>query len=183
MERIEDKCEHGKLVWANFGDGIVRHFHDSGYPLMEICDKYKVSHRSIAEIQAELDAAKEAERKRLAKKVKAIVPIYKFTLTKTQDAYILRQMMNPSCTPYTLFGEILNKEELSRVGKPAIDGGMTYIFNNYSGQFVIAIGGGTIHLRNQEGWDELSNFIYECPEGGDVTDIVNTHRKNDVNRW
>lgn len=58
-----------------------------------------------------------------------------------------------------------------------LEGGMRYIFNGATGKFVCGVGGGSVFLSNQEGWDNLSAYVCKFPEGGDVTAIVESYRR------
>lgn len=42
MTEVEETCNHGKKIWANYGDGKVRHLSSDGIPLMQICTNYNV---------------------------------------------------------------------------------------------------------------------------------------------
>lgn len=136
--------------------------------------------RSVKEIQEELALAIEAERLEKEKKQKSIVPIYKYTLFLDTASYRVKEVFDSSCKLYTLSGKVLNTEELHAVGKIPFEGSMTYVFNTLSGNFVMAVGGGSIHLNNREGWIALSEYVNTHPHGGDVTAIVEKYRNINV---
>jgi hypothetical protein len=42
MKKLKDKCNHGKRVWGNYGDGKVRHMTNDGREQFDICDDYEL---------------------------------------------------------------------------------------------------------------------------------------------
>ncbi len=132
---------------------------------------------TVKELEAQLAEARaleEEERSRLAALVK---PVWKFYLQKyTPKGYDV--VYDDTCTLYTMAGELQNETELKEVGHyvHSTRGSMQYIYNELSAHFVMAVGGGTIYTSEQGAWDELSEFITEHPEGGEVTEIVNKYR-------
>jgi hypothetical protein len=142
--------------------------------------------RDIEEIRAELRAAEqelEAE-KRAARE--AVKPAYRFTLLPVTDRE--NKVYDDTCRVYRLEGVVLNEDALKAVGAyhPG-NGAMRYLFNTGTGKLVTALGGGTIYVSRRwgnadDGSDviamaELSAFLVEHPEGGDVTEIVEAHRQ------
>jgi len=130
-------------------------------------------HRSIKEIQAELNLAIEieaAEKREVAKNTK---PDYTFTLVPSYRPYY--KVYDSSCKLYDLRGLVNNKEELRKVGKTPFEGSMTYVFNTLSGKFVMGVSGGSVLTEDPDTWEELSEFIDANPKGGDITSIMNKH--------
>lgn len=140
------------------------------------------------ELQAQLralEALEEAERKA---RVKAAPIVMKFTIEPTTDRW--HEVYDDSCLLYKLEGKVTNREEAKRAGHPdhdLRDGGMTYVFNKLSGRIVTGVGGGTIWIgagwqtKNAESahdtMETISRYLVEHPEGGDITYIVEIHRK------
>jgi hypothetical protein len=140
--------------------------------LCNLCNcEQVIKHRPVVEIEAELAAAKKAEYARLEKEQKAVQPQYVFTLDRVW--HNMNHLMDNNCTLYRLNGKVTNKEELKSVGKIPFEGGMTYVYNNLSGRFVIAIGGGSIFTSKSEVFRLLNKFIDQNPNGGDVTHLMN----------
>lgn len=141
------------------------------------------------ELQAQLralEAIEEAERKA---RIKAAPIVMKFTITPTTDRW--HEVYDDSCLLYELEGKVANREQAKEAGHNDIDlrdGAMTYLFNKATGKIVTAIGGGTIWISS--GWQiknpesaqwamaRIGHYLVNHPEGGDITDIVETHRRN-----
>jgi hypothetical protein len=136
--------------------------------------------RSIEEIKTELAAAIEAERIDKEIKQMAVVPIYEYTLYQDTASYRVNEIFDSSCKLYLLTGKVLNHKEMRAVGKTPFEGSMAYLFNTLSGNFVMAVGGGSIFISNREGWLALSEFVSTHPHGGDVTEIVEKYRTTSV---
>jgi hypothetical protein len=89
---------------------------------------------------------------------------------------------------------VLNRAELTEAGwsdRDLGDGQMKYLFNTLSKRLVMHVGGGQVYFSepwpgqrtDEEGMrafhetlDELSDFLANNPEGGDVTEIINWFR-------
>jgi hypothetical protein len=149
--------------------------------------------KSIEEMRAELRVAEQELKQREADerqaKMDATQIIMRFTIEPTTRRSF-QEMYDDSCLLYRLNGEITNLDEAKAAGHSDHNlraGGMDYIFNKLSGRIVTGVGGGTIWVGG--GWGDknadsarftmiqISAFIVEHPEGGDITDIVEQHRK------
>jgi hypothetical protein len=148
--------------------------------------------KSIDELRTELRVAEQDLKQREADerqvKLDETPIVRRFTIKPTADRW--HEMYDDSCKLYELAAEITNIEQAKEAGHPGHDlraGGMTYVFNPLSGRIVTGTGGGTIWVgagwqtKNTESahttMEAISKFIVEHPEGGDITDIVEQHRK------
>lgn len=148
--------------------------------------------KSIEELRKELRAAEQSLKQReideRQAKMDATPVVRRFVIKPTEDQW--HEMYDDSCKLYKLAAEITNRDEAIAAGHADHDlraGGMTYIFNTLSGRIVTETGGGTIWVG--AGWggktresarvamEAISKFIVEHPNGGDITDIVEQHRK------
>lgn len=140
------------------------------------------------ELQAQLralEALEEAERKA---RIKAAPIVMKFTIAPTTDRW--HEVYDDSCLLYKLEGKVTNRDEAKAAGHPEHDlrdGAMTYLFNTATGKLVTAIGGGTLwvsagwHTKNAESakttMATIGYYLVDHPKGGDITNIVENHRK------
>lgn len=136
------------------------------------------THRPIAEIEAELKAARKAEDAARAEKAKEIVPKYIFTITPSETNNSYQRVYDKSCLVYTIAGEVTNPEELRAIGRTPFQGSMRYVFNTLSGMFVMSVGGGSSFVSDPGAFEELSEYVLRHPNGGDVTDIISAYRGN-----
>lgn len=149
--------------------------------------------KSIEEMRAELHEAEQLLKQREADERKAKMAatpvVMRFTITPAINRSF-QEMYDTSCLLYRLDGTITNLNEAKAAGHPEHNlraGGMDYIFNKLSGKIVTGVGGGTIWVgggwRDEENASahaaiyEISKFIVAHPEGGDITDIVENHRR------
>lgn len=145
--------------------------------------------KSSAELREELKEAERREREAADRLAASVRPVWRFTLLPSDEKF--DKVWDESVLKYRLQGEIQNREELELVNNPMRNdgGGMTYLFNTLSKRLVMSTGGGTMWLS--EGWGnnedaiesariarrELEFFLDLQPEGGDVTQIIEDHRK------
>jgi hypothetical protein len=143
------------------------------------------------ELRAEL---KRIEQEEAAEKTarKAATPVVrKFTIKPVTNRWTV--MYDSTCVLYDLSAEVTNADEAKAAGHYEHDmrgGGMTYVFNTGTGRIVCSTGGGTIWIgggfagQNDESaaWTmiQISAFIVQHPEGGDITAIVEAHRNKHV---
>lgn len=132
-----------------------------------------MKHRPIAEIEMELKEAKEAERKELEAKQRAVKPQYEFVLVPTSKLDL--KVYDSTCQLFDLIGIVMNKAELRAVHKAVFEGSMTYVFSWMSKRFVNEMGGGSVFVDSPACWSELSKFIVDNPSGGNVTQIVSKY--------
>lgn len=134
----------------------------------------------IEELKAELQVAMIKKRKEDEEARKAVKPIYRFTLSEITVNRRFHKIFDDSCVLYTLTGEVLNKEEMQRVGNRVFEGSMDYIFNTLSGKFVMPVGGGSIFIENEEAFNELGTIIGSLRNTDlthvDVSSIVSKYR-------
>jgi hypothetical protein len=125
---------------------------------------------------AKLQAAENAERKA---KAEAVKPRYQFFIAPVKNEN-WDKIYDDSVVKYRIEGIIKNMSELEAVGKGnALSGGMTYLFNKLSGQFIMAVGGGSLYVsreRHPEYLASVAAFIHLNPGGGDITEIVEQYR-------
>lgn len=150
------------------------------------------THRPIAEIEAELAAAKAAITTARAAEREAVVPQFTYQLERLAHFKTFGQpIWDDSIAVYKLSATCLNVAECQAVGRAERDyaeGSMKYLFNKLSGKLICTEGGGTMHISNKGfGSDDpdetyllartrIETFIAEHPEGGDVTWIVQENR-------
>jgi hypothetical protein len=137
-----------------------------------------MSDKSIEELRAELRAAELREaavRREAAAKIK---PVYSYTLEPVTDHF--DRALIDNCRIYKFSGNVLNDAELLAVGRRPFQLGSRYLFSEELVRFVMCTGGGSFNeaMHSNECWAELSAFVVEHPEGGDVTDIVRKYEKS-----
>jgi len=132
--------------------------------------------QEIEDLRERLSSLMAEEAADLRERQREVQPWYKFTLEPHVDTW--HDVFDPQCRLYRLMGRLQNADELRKVGKvvPTESAGMTYLWNGATNHFVVAIGGGTIFAKDRQTWDDLSTFIVQNPEGGDVTGLVNRER-------
>lgn len=139
-----------------------------------VSDKMEVRKEAIKKLEYMRMQALAFDREMKEKEQKTVKPQYKFTLSVRMFQHEL--IFDNSCVTYTLLGGVTNKEELRKVGKAAFEGAMGYIYNKMTQRFVMAISGGARFVEDEECWAELSTFIAENPNGGDVTHIISKYK-------
>jgi hypothetical protein len=140
------------------------------------------------QLRDEAAEAKEALRRSVERKMS-----YVFYPADSQQ-YRHDRLWDDSCKYYILRGVVLNRAELTEAGwsdRDLGDGQMKYLFNTLSKRLVMHVGGGQVYFSepwpgqrtDEEGMrafhetlDELSDFLANNPEGGDVTEIINWFR-------
>jgi hypothetical protein len=149
-----------------------------------------MSDKSIAELEAQLRAAKQRKSEEDEARRKSVKPVYQFSLIPRPEERRYEKIIDSSIRVYRLEGKILNVDELAAAGwlkRDLESGGMSYLFNSLSGKIVMETGGGRLyvsdwnHTREQylAVMDELSAFVVANPEGGDVTEIVENYQKSE----
>lgn len=136
-----------------------------------------------AQLREMLREAEAAERKAADEAKAAFVPVFTFTLLPDKrEGNFSRLFEGSGCVYYRLSGTLVNKEEARAVGSTVEGGSMSYLYNTLNHRFVVAMGGGRLWLTNaafredEDALSDLSAFIKDNPEGGDVTELVNSHR-------
>jgi hypothetical protein len=153
----------------------------------------------------ELESLLKAKKDELAAAEKArresVKPVWSWVLKRDDNAHRMDRLMDDSCVWYRLIGYMRNVTEYEAVhGGDSISNatrtghgqGMTYLYNTLSGRFVLASGGGRIWIKesawsigdniaeirrnHDECFTELAAFVQANPDGGDVTDIIKSHR-------
>ena len=143
--------------------------------------------KSAAELREELRQAEARERVEAEARKRATPVVYRFTAEESTPAW--HKVYDPSCRLYNLRGEVVNREEAKAAGHSdheMHEGGMLYLYNTLTERIVTSIGGGQIWIgANWNGstgsddvaFDQVSAFLAAHPEGGDITSIVQAHRK------
>lgn len=147
--------------------------------------------RPIAEIEAELAAAKQAEIDLAEATKQATKPVFRYTILPVTEERTYDRVFDDTCKFYTLSGDCINTEAAHAAGWSSMDtrgGAMKYLFNTGTNKLVCAVGGGTIFISNGFGlrpnevdyeahaYEQISRYLSICPEGGDITEIVFEHR-------
>jgi hypothetical protein len=140
------------------------------------------------ELRAELKLIEQEEAADKAARLAATPVTMKFTIMPAKDRWT--KMYDSTCVLYELNGQVTNADEAKAAGHYEHElrgGGMTYVFNTGTGRIVCGTGGGTIWVGGgfagqsdeSAAWTmiQISAFIVQHPEGGDITAIVETHRK------
>lgn len=136
----------------------------------------------VERLEAELRAAKLERAEARQAERDAVVVEWTYGVRPTERAH--HKSYDESCVYYDLFGTVVNKTEAEAAGHNINDGSMAYLFNTLSGKIVGDTGGGTVYIGFQRDWDDahmaainaLGEFLDEHPEGGDVTEIVETYK-------
>lgn len=127
---------------------------------------------ALRRAQAREDIAREDRKK--ATPIQRIFTVYPSPDNTWDKVY------DSTCRLYTIHSEVKNYEEAKEAGHPhhVLDkGGMKYIFNTTTNHIVMAVGGGMIWTSDEHAMDEISEFIKNNPEGGDITFIISKYRK------
>ena len=129
----------------------------------------------LMELKREEDAEKQALRD-------SVKPIMKYTVTPTPVKGSWDFIGDEMCVFYTIDGQCTNLDEVKAVGgQVPHSGSMRYLYNLATSRLVCTTGGGSIHLSaTLEAYAQVSAFISEHPEGGDITDIVIATRSSRV---
>jgi hypothetical protein len=136
-----------------------------------------------AKLEAELAALRkeeDAEKKALMASVK---PVMKYTVMPTPPRDRWDFLGDEMCVFYTIDGQCTNLDEVKATGAMSPhSGSMRYLFNLATSRLVCHVSGGNIHLAaTHEAYADVSAFISEHPEGGDITEIVLRHKN--TGRW
>jgi hypothetical protein len=137
----------------------------------------------IAQLENEILELRRQKAAELEEIKKSVTPQYEWTLTPTVDNY--DKIYDSTCKFYTLDGRCVNKHEAEAAGHSHIqEGGMKYLFNTLSGRIVGSWSGGTVWISkggtsfsaDEYTLANLSAFIVQNPDGGNVTSIILDHR-------
>lgn len=140
----------------------------------------------IEGLEKALAHAKQTKADLLKARRDSVTPIWEYTVKPVRGKAAFDRIYDPTCNLYRIEGRCLNKAELEEVGYSTNDyreGGMTYIYNTLSHFIVTSIGGGTAFIglgssafgdvdAHMAAIEEVSNFIWDNPEGGVINDIV-----------
>lgn len=138
--------------------------------------------KTTKELRIELREAEERERAERTERLAAVPIKWRYTLIPYEPRPTWDELYDDSCCFYELHGEVMNRDEAKLVGHPDFvmtDAGMRYVYNGMTGKFICSTSGGTIYVSGDgadETFSELSEFIHDNPDGGDVTAIVEAHR-------
>ena len=129
-------------------------------------------------LEAELDELRKQETAERQARIDSVKPVMQYTVRPTPPRDRWEFIGDEMCAFYTISGECTNLEDVRAVGgREPFHGSMRYVFNLATGRLVCTTGGGNIHLAStQEAYADVSAFISEHPEGGDITEIVLRHR-------
>jgi len=150
----------------------------------------------IVEMEAEIKRLKDEDAAAAKVLRESVKPEWKFTFTPAppQEANwdSVRPQSGVRC--YVLHGEILNHEAIKAVGgwkDRSGEGSYTYMVNFATPYptIVAGVGGGVIYIsggawgrepiKAEPAFMALERFLFDHPEGGDVTEIINAHRNSD----
>lgn len=141
--------------------------------------------KTVAELEAELKAARDAERAAKEAHRKRVPVQWKFTIKPMEQrlsSSSFDELYDDTCVFYYLQGEIVNLDEAKTAGhvvSPSHNGGMRYLYNTLTHRIVCSVSGGTIFVSGEGAlrcMALISSFLAWNPEGGDITAIVNEHR-------
>lgn len=146
--------------------------------------------QEIADLRSRLKDAEKRRDQEIKEKRESVKPVYRFTLAPS-PIKPYHEILDDTIILVRLDGVVINAEEMKEAGNDPFQGGMTYYFNKGTGKIVTSTGGGNVWLstdstfsRDEEEREDarktfglLSEFMVKNPEGGDVTDIVQTHRQ------
>ncbi len=144
--------------------------------------------KTVAELREQLRDAEERESAERKAKMEATPIVWRYTILPANDPW--QEVYDDSCLLYELKGEITNADEAKAAGRPDHSirpGGMTYVFNKLSGRIVTSTGGGTIFVSGryggeskkaaaQEAMRQISRFLRDNPNGGDITEIIKNYK-------
>jgi hypothetical protein len=148
--------------------------------------------KSIDELRAELRAAELAEDEAKKSALKSTPIKWKYTVYPVEAERHFHEVYDDTCRLYKIDGAVANLDEAKAAGHPEFNlrgGGMIYVFSNLSKKLIMATGGGTMYISShswgnevreqsaQETADQISEFLAENPDGGDITEIITRHRK------
>jgi hypothetical protein len=139
--------------------------------------------KSIEELESALREAKEEARLELIARVASVVPQWTFAVAVDEREALFNRVYDDSCLWYRIEGTCTNREEAEAAGHSRdrlATSGMSYLFNTLSGRIVCSSGGGTYHFGGFDKNDpahirainQISDFLVDNEEGGDITDIV-----------
>ena len=141
--------------------------------------------KSVADLRAELMAAEQAEAVIRQQRLLETPVRYQYFIAPADKLGHFGKMYDDTCVKYTLVRVILNMDEAKAVGHHEWDlsgGGMSYLYNKVSHRIVCAIGGGSAYISDNwngpsDGADDeafwrIGYFLEACPNGGDITGIV-----------
>jgi hypothetical protein len=133
--------------------------------------------KTVKELELELREARALEDEERRERAKATKAVYQFTLKRVRDEAAWHPVYDDFCLLYRLTGKVLNVAELKSVGKIPFEGSMLYLFNGATGRFAAAISGGSIFTSDPNAFEDLSTFVADHAEGGDVTEIIERYRE------
>ena len=138
----------------------------------------------IAALKAELKTIEHERKVEEQRQRELWPPVYKYTITPISPAKsTYYQVYDDQVTLYELAGVCVNKEQCERLGhhRP-FEGGMVYCFNEATGMVIMGVGGGSIHVGGKTAhlaFADISRFIRDNEDGGDITQIVNRHKERE----
>jgi hypothetical protein len=115
---------------------------------------------------------------------------YRYTIAPSENRH--HDLYDATCRLYSLHGEVANPVEAIEAGHPKDTlrcGSMDYIYNTATAKIVCSVGGGSIYIST--GWgqhsleeviatmDEIGEYIFANPEGGDITEIVEKFKQGE----
>lgn len=130
--------------------------------------------KTIAELEAELTAARRAEEIAREARRKATKRQWKYTVAPITDSW--HRIYDDQVTLYRVIGEVVNRDECAAVGysDQALGGSMSYLYNSATQCVICSVGGGSIFIPegNAATFRALGKFLASNPTGGDVTKII-----------
>jgi hypothetical protein len=144
---------------------------------------------TVEEARAALEAAEAEEHNQRMAIMKAIRPIWEYTIVPIESGSGWDPIWDDTVVAYKISGRVTNEAEAKAAGHSGYflaGGGMRYLFNTVTGKLIGPTGGGTIYLSAYKPSGEralaktlaqINDFIRTHPEGGDITEIITAFRQ------
>lgn len=138
---------------------------------------------SDAELTAALDDRKAQRAANEAKKLDAVPPVFKFTLTRNHEPYYNGKVWDDSIEVWNLVRTCTNLDAAVAAGHRESDltpRGHNYLFNRITGKFFFADGGGYIFASCHQAFTEMAYLVlgtYGSDTDFVVTSIIEDHAR------
>lgn len=148
----------------------------------------RIDPNRVDEIKAELAEAERALQEQRQQRLEATPIIMRYTVERDTQPYTVNRLYDEAVVAYSVSGEVVNSDEAAAAGH-SLDrkgGSMTWLFNTLSGRIICSTGGGSVFfgfpgdksIAQLDAIEELSAFIAESPQGGDITSIIEKYQRN-----
>lgn len=138
---------------------------------MTIEEKIVELNEQVATLQRQLEEEQRVKRE-------SVKHLYRYMVTPvTMRDSDFDMIYDNTCKVYNISRRCLNIDELKAAGRSSWDyndRSLNYLYNTKTNKLVHGFGGGTIMLaaKDRYKWECVSIFIYQNPEGGDITEIM-----------